>query len=261
MRRLPGSVEAPAPPRGGVPPRRGVIRIGLEPLLVESAVRRVCSAIAGTAVLMLLAGAGGEVPPATEQDPREPLTLETLMQHMATTSGVRAEFHELKEIALLDRPLESAGTLYVVPPRRLAHYTTRPTRSVFVIDGSRLSFRDETGGESVDLSADPIARTVVENFVVLFNGDLEALQARYDVGFEAQGPRWQLDLVPRDSRVIAVVSRVMLRGNGVALEQMVVSEAGGDRTVTTFHDVRNEVRFSDAELARIFSHDPNAPPP
>jgi outer membrane lipoprotein-sorting protein len=260
-----------------------VVRVGLEPLFVEdamsvpnghvpvalnedlaprtpieSALRQAWSAIAATALLILLAGAGGEVPAGTE---RGPLTLETLMQHLATTSGVRAGFHEVKEIAILDRPLESAGTLYFVPPRRMAHHTTRPTRSAFVVDGSRLSFRDETGGESVDLSANHIARAVVENFVVLFNGDLEALQARYDVGFEAQGPRWKLDLVPRDSRVRSVVSRVVLRGNGVALKRMLVSEAGGDRTVTTFHDVRTDVRFSEAELARIFSLDPNAPPP
>jgi outer membrane lipoprotein-sorting protein len=260
-----------------------VVRVGLEPLFIEgavsvanghapvapdddlaawtpieNAVRQACSAVAATALLMLLTGAGGEVQYGNE---RGPLTLETLMRRMATTSGVRAEFHELKEIALLDRPLESAGTLYVVPPRRMAHYTTRPTRSAFVVDGLRLSFRDETGGESVDLSANHIARAVVENFVVLFNGDLEALRTRYDVGFEAQGPHWKLNLVPRDSRVITVVSRVVLRGSGVALEQMVVSEAGGDRTVTTFHDVRTDVRFSEAELARIFSLDPNAPPP
>ena len=215
-------------------------------------------ALAATAALLLFAGASAEVPGNIERDA---LTLERLMQQMATTPGVRAGFHEVKEIALLDRPLESSGTLYVVPPRRMAHYTTQPLRSSFVVDGSRLSFRDETGGESVDLSANPIARTVVENFVVLFNGDLEALRARYDVSFEAQGPRWKMDLVPRDSRVRGVVSRVALEGADAALEKMVVFEAGGDRTVTTFHDVRIDVRFSEADLARIFSLEPHAPPP
>jgi len=242
---LSGPVETPAPLRGGGPSRRGVVLVGLEPLFAVAA-------------LVLLAGAGGRMPAGSE---RGPLTLETLMQQMATTSGVRAEFHEVKEIALLNRPLESTGTLYFVPPRRLAHYTTRPTRSAFVIDGSRLSFRDETGGESVDLSADHIARAIIENFVVLFNGDLEALRDRYDVGFEAQGPRWKLELVPRDPRMRSVVSRVVLRGDDAVLEQMVVSEAGGDRTVTTFDDVRTDVRFSETELARIFSLDLNAPPP
>jgi len=222
------------------------------------AVRRVRSAIAAVALLVLPAGAAAEAPAVPQRDE---LTLETLMHRLATTSGVRAEFHEVKQIALLERPLESVGTLYFVPPRRVAHYTSKPLRSAFVVDGSRLSFRDETGGESVDLSANPIARTVVEHFVVLFNGDLEALRVRYGVAFEAQGPRWKLELVPRDSNVTAVVARVELQGHEAALDQMVLLEAGGDRTVTTFHDVRTDVQFSEAELARIFSLDPSAPAP
>lgn len=207
------------------------------------------------AVFMLLAGVGGQEPAGSVEST---ITLEALMHHLATTSGVRAEFHEVKEIALLNRPLESDGTIYFVPPRRMARYTTKPTRSAFVLDGPRLSFRDETGNENVDLSENRISRTIVDNLVVLFNGDLEALRARYDVGFKAQGARWNLDLVPRDSSVAEVVSRVVLQGDGPALSQMVVSEAEGDRTVTTFHDVRTDVRFDQAELARIFSLDGSA---
>lgn len=227
-------------------------------LPIAPALRHARTAIAAAALLMLLAGAGGDAPAVPE---RGALTLETVMRSLATTSGVRAEFHEVKEIALLERPLESVGTLYFVPPQRVAHFTTKPMRSAFVVDGSRLSFRDETGSESVDLSASLIARTVVEHFVVLFNGDLEALRGRYDVGFQAQGPRWKLELVPRDANVRAVISRVELWGLDAALDQLVLSEAGGDRTVTTFDNVRTDLRFSEAELARIFSLDPSAPAP
>jgi len=277
MRRTgPGSLEASLPRRGAL---ARVARDSLSSEDVANAVRKrapapstaapcsrsrtpciasLCRAFVAAGVLMLLAGAGAQ---ESARAVEGTLTLEALMHHLATTSGVRAEFHEVKEIALLERPLESDGTIYFVPPRRMARYTTKPTRSAFVLDGPHLSFRDETGHENVDLSEHRIARTIIDNLVVLFNGDLEALRARYDVGFEAQGSRWKLDLVPRDSRVRSVVSRVVLRGDDAALEQMVVSEAGGDRTVTTFHDVRNDVRFSEAELARIFSLDPNAPPP
>ncbi len=225
---------------------------------MRARMRRTYRTVAATAALTLLVSAGQAELTATVSDA---ITLQTLMQRLATTSGVRAEFHEVKEIALLERPLESTGTLYFVPPRRMARYTEKPVRSAFVIDGSRLSFRDDTGADNVDLAANEIARTVVESFVVLFNGDRAALEARYEVGFEAQGSHWKLTLTPRDSRVLAVVSRVVLEGDGAALMQMIVSEAEGDRTVTTFHDVRTDVRFSDAELARIFSLDPSAAPP
>lgn len=225
---------------------------------IGSPMRTSCGAVVATAVLTLFVGAARAMPTGTAS---EPITLQRLMQQLATTSGVRAEFREVKQIALLERPLESTGTLYFVPPRRMARYTEKPVRSVFVIDGSKLSFRDETGSENVDLSTNEVARTVVESFLVVFNGDLAELRTRYQVGFEAQRSRWTLTLTPRDSRVMAVVSRVVLQGEGAALMQMVVSEAGGDRTVTTFHDVHTDVRFSKAELARIFSLDPSAAPP
>jgi hypothetical protein len=189
------------------------------------------------------------------------LTLETLMQRMAATSGVRAEFRETRQIALLEAPLVSEGTLWFVPPGRMARWTRKPTLAAFVIDGPRLAYRDAAGGDVVDLSANRIARTVVENFMSLFNGDVTALRERYHVDFHAEGARWRLELVPRDSRVASVVQRVKLRGDGPALHEMIVEEEGGDRTVTAFHDVRTDVSFDPAELARIFDADAGAPPP
>lgn len=214
---------------------------------------RSCAASARSLALAvaLLAGPAGA----------ESLTLETLMSHMAATSGVRARFHETKQIALLSEPLESEGVLYFVPPRRLARFTSKPARSAFVIDGAKLSFQDQAGGDRIDLSQNAVARTVVENFVVLFNGDLPALRERYDLAFEAEGARWRLGLTPRDSRVRAVIASVALRGDGARLLEMVLVEAEGDRTVTRFEDVAVDVAFDAATLARLFPQDGSAPRP
>lgn len=219
---------------------------------MRSWIASACSALAAGA-LFALAG----VAPAAE----ESLGLETLMARMAATTGVRARFEERKEVALLSRPLESEGVLYFVPPRRLARFTTRPVAQAFVIDGAMLSFHDEAGGDRVDLSRNEVARTVVENFIVLFGGDLAALRARYETSFEAEGARWRLVLVPRDARVRAVVARVELQGDGPKLAEMVVAEAGGDRTVTTFPEVAVDVRFDDAAIARMFPADGSPPRP
>lgn len=189
------------------------------------------------------------------------ITLESLMSHMAATSGVRARFHEVKEIALLSEPLVSEGVLYYAPPRRLARFTTAPATSTFVIDGEKLSFRDEAGGDSVDLSQNAVARQVVASFLVLFSGDLPALRERYDVRFTGEGARWSLGLVPKDSRVRSVVAELSMRGDGPKLEEMVLREAEGDRTVTTYRDVVVDARFDEADLARHFPQDGSAPRP
>jgi outer membrane lipoprotein-sorting protein len=188
----------------------------------------------------------------------QPPTLEALMQGMSGAPGVEARFREQKQLALLSEPLESRGTLYFVPPDRLSRETSEPSQTRLVIDGDRFFFRDAAGAQTMDLSASPIAREYVSNFIVLFNGDLEALRRRYDPAFDADANGWTLVLRPRAGRLREFIERVTLVGRGRALERMELVEAGGDRTTTWFEAVRTDRAFSPEELARIFA-EPAAP--
>jgi outer membrane lipoprotein-sorting protein len=211
------------------------------------------------ALLVLLAAASaGAEPPAI---PSGPLTLEALMQRMAATSGVRAEFREEKRLALLETPLVSEGTLYFIPPSRMARITTRPGASRLVIDGARISYTDETGASDVDLAGNRVARTIVENFVVLFAGDLAALRERYQVGFESQQLRWRLQLTTRAAPLSQFLASVEMKGDGAALQEMTIREADGDLTRTRFQRVETDLRFTPEELARIFSPAASVPAP
>jgi outer membrane lipoprotein-sorting protein len=195
---------------------------------------------------------------AETREASQPPTLEALMRGMAGASGVVARFREEKRLALLSEPLESRGTLYFVPPDRLSRETTEPSASRLVIDGDRVSFRDAAGSDAMDLSASPIAREYVSNFIVLFNGDLDALRKRYRTDFSADAKGWRLVLTPRGLPLSDFIERVTLVGRGRALERMELVEAGGDRTTTWFEDVTTDRVFSADELKRIFS-EPTAP--
>ncbi len=189
--------------------------------------------------------------------PAPQASLEDLMRGMATTSGVVAHFTEIKTVSLLAAPLESSGILYFIPPDRLLRRTSSPGRTSVMIDHGRFRFEDETGGESADLSANPIAREFVDNFIVLFNGDLEALRARYAVTFRIDSSGWELELTPRHAPLDKFVARVVLRGSDLALHEMELTETDGDRTTTRFSDVEVDHHFSDEELAQLF---PSSPP-
>jgi hypothetical protein len=184
-----------------------------------------------------------------------------MMQRMASTPGVRAEFREEKRLALLEAPLVSEGTLYFVPPSRLARITSRPGESTLVIDGGRMSYTDATGASDVDLAGSRVARSMVENFVVLFGGDLAALRERYRIEFEAEGTRWQMRLIPKAAPLSQFIASVEMRGAGPALEEMVIREPDGDFTTTRFRRVETDRRFTPEELARLFPPGPSAPAP
>ena len=140
---------------------------------------------------------------------------------------MRAEFREEKLLALLEAPLVSEGMLYFVPPSRMARITTRPGASALVIDGGRLSYTDEAGASDVDLAGNRVARTLVENFVVLFGGDLAALRERYDVEFERRGHALaHAARCRRRRRSRSFIASVELRGDGPALEEMVDPRGG-----------------------------------
>jgi outer membrane lipoprotein-sorting protein len=182
----------------------------------------------------------------------EDLTLETFMHKVSSAPGVVARFRETKQLALLREPLESEGRLYFAPPDRLAREIVRPAPSSIVIVGGSLWMRDAGGVERVDLAGSEAARQFVDNFLVLFNGDLERLRERYDVQFRARGVQWTLVLQPRVRPLKFVIERIEMSGEGAALHRMVTTEVEGDVTSTVFEDVDTEHSFTVEELDRHF---------
>ncbi|NNL84642.1 MAG: outer membrane lipoprotein carrier protein LolA, partial [Myxococcales bacterium] len=141
-----------------------------------------------------------------------PITLEAVMQRLASSPGFRADFREVREIALLREPLESTGTLYFVPPDRLARHTHSPEPGLMLIEGDRLRTRDALGEEELDLAAQPRARRLVDQLTLLLRGDLPALRDAYETDFDAAGSDWSLVLVPRDVVAREIIGRISLHG-------------------------------------------------
>lgn len=203
----------------------------------------------GRAVAWLAAGLLALAPGAPGAEP-EPPTLAELMRGMASSQGVTTRFHETKRIALLAAPLESRGVMYFAPPDRLARFTFEPARSSLVIDGDRLVFREDDG-ERYDLSTNPMARAFVDNFIVLFNGDLERLEALYRTELTGEREGWTLRLEPRAATLRAVIEDVTLRGDTGGIREMTIRNVDGDATDTQLETTAQRA-FSAAELERLF---------
>ncbi len=210
------------------------------------------------AAVVALALVGIAVPTAfAEERPlvsRE-LNLDELMAQMSKTHGVVAGFREQKEIGLLVSPLESGGVLYFAPPGRLARFTLEPSYASMVIDGGTLRYRDGEGGEEFDLSGNPMARIFVDNFIVLFNGDVERLRELYETEFVTEDREWSLTLRPRSQRMRAAIESIVLTGDldGGGIRRMEMRSADGDRTTTDLETRDTDRRFSAAELELLFT--------
>lgn len=180
------------------------------------------------------------------------LTLGELLARMSKTRGVVAEFHEQKQIALLDQPLESTGTLYFAPPDRFTRVTRTPAATRLVLDGERMRFEDATGANAVDLAANPVARQFAENMVALWSGDRARLERLYALEFSAEGGSWQLSLVPRSPALARFIARLALRGEGAEMRELELVETDGDRTLTKFTRSDVDHAFGAEEAQRVF---------
>jgi hypothetical protein len=190
---------------------------------------------------------------AQAEEPREAgaLSLASLMDGMAATSGVIANFREQKQIALLEKPLENSGVLYFVPPDRLARFTLQPEASALIIDGEKLRFQQGDRAE-FDLSANPMARVFIDNFIVLFNGDLPKLQQLYRTDFSADGENWTLLLEPRGSPLSTLVEQIALRGDRSGIREMVMQNRDGDSTSTRLDVIETDYPFTGDQLEALF---------
>jgi hypothetical protein len=194
--------------------------------------------------------------------------LSALLAGMRSTSGVIAEFTETRELALLSSPLESTGTIWFVPPARLVRLVTSPGRSRLVVDGDKVRFESDTGTQALDLSASPIARQIIDSFVVLFNGDEKRLRELYTVTFDAgsgaaaagsatQGSApgaavWHLHLVPRSAPLDRMIASFDMFGSDRRIDRMEAAEPDGDRTVTRFGATDVQHAFTARELDELF---------
>jgi len=197
----------------------------------------------GAACLLLAAAAAADPGPAT---------LEALMAGMARAAGVRAEYREVKEMALLSAPIETRGVLHFIPPDRMLRRTLEPQVSALLVDGRRVEYRDASGSAPVDLSADPSAREFIDNFTTIFRGDLPALREKYEVRFEAEPPRWRLVLEPRDALLRRFVASLTLEGEGETMREMRMVEQDGDRTTTHFGRVETDHAYTAQEIHELF---------
>ena len=192
----------------------------------------------------LLVATRGEATPA--------VTLDELLHQLATAPGVVAEFRELKELALLELPLETRGTLYFMPPDRLARVTRAPAATRLVMDGSRMRFEDATGSNDVDLADNPVARHFAGNLIALWRGDRAQLEKLYALDFRADGSRWKLRLVPRGAPLDRFIASIELLGDGAEMREMALLEKDGDRTRTVFERSDALHTFSAEEQRAIF---------
>lgn len=158
--------------------------------------------------------------------------LAALMRELAGVPHSKARFVERKYLKILDRPLELTGTLEFRAPDHLARYTLTPKVESFVVDGDRLRLEDARGRKrTFALQDNPVLWAFVESIRSTLKGDLGQLERFYSVVVEGDARAWKLALTPKQPRMSAIISLIVIEGSGGRIGTVEVHEAQGDRSI------------------------------
>ena len=164
------------------------------------------------------------------------LTLESILQRIGGKSSREAEFTERKYLALLDAPVESSGVLHYVAPDRLERITRQPVKESMRLEGDLLVLERDGRTRTASAAQFPGVAALVGSLRDILAGDTAALRRGFKVVVQGDAARWQVDLLPSDSDMAKLVSRITLRGREDRLEEIETLQADGDRSVMTLTD-------------------------
>jgi hypothetical protein len=125
-----------------------------------------------------------------------------LMRELSSVRSARAHFTEKRFLKMLDRPIESSGTLAYEAPSRLEKLTLVPKRELMLVEQDKVTL--ETGPTPkrriLSMSEYPALRAFVESIRSTLAGDQATLERFYKVDFGGDPDRWRLKLQPSDSK-------------------------------------------------------------
>lgn len=183
-----------------------------------------------------------------------PERLSALLAQHRKSNGFFAKFVEEKHIALLKIPLKNEGYLAYLRPDHFARVVETPSKSKIVAQGKTLAFREGTGPK-VELSLEnrPELRALVDGIIFLLSGEAEKIELYYDLRVTECAERCRVELIAKDEKMRALVSKFVVTLSSDRLESFEVHERSGDYSVTKLASLDLNRVFSDAEKKSIFS--------
>lgn len=165
----------------------------------------------------------------------EPWSLDRLMREFGAVRTARARFTERKYLKMLDRPVESSGTLAYDAPSRLEKLTLVPKRERMLVEEDRVTL--EMGPKRkqrvLSITDHPLLRAFIESIRATLAGDRATLERFYRVDFGGDASGWRLKLEPADAKTKSLVRVIRITGSGGEIGSVEVEQSDGDRSVMT----------------------------
>ena len=165
------------------------------------------------------------------------LDASTLIQRLAKPAPASIEFKEWRFSALLEQPLVVSGELRYMAADHLERFVQQPYREKTIIRGE--SVRVERHGEKLRtfaLKRAPELKGLLSAFGALLTGDSSELEKDFEISARGDSERWELTLVPRDTRARQHVAQLVVTGAANEPSCLMMGKAGESQSIMMFAD-------------------------
>jgi hypothetical protein len=165
------------------------------------------------------------------------LDANALIQRLAKPAPATIYFKEWRFSALLEEPLVVSGELRYLAADHLERFVQQPYREKTIIRGE--SVRVERHGEKLRtfaLKRAPELKGLVSAFGALLTGESSAVDKDFEISARGNDERWELTLVPRDSRARQHIAQLIVTGAADEPSCLVMGKAGESQSIMMFAD-------------------------
>jgi len=159
--------------------------------------------------------------------------IDQLMRGLAQTRAGHAVFVEKKNIAILDKPVESSGELFYTAPDRLEKRTLKPKPESMVLERGTLIVEQKGRKHVLPLQNYPEVAAFIDSIRGTLAGDKSALERTYQLSLTGDEQAWTLILVPNDARMKKIVEKIRIAGTNNELRSIEIRQADGDSSLMT----------------------------
>jgi hypothetical protein len=172
---------------------------------------------------------------ATQSDTGQPVTLGQIMAEVRKDQHVSARYVEHRFLHILNKPIETRGTLRFDAPDRLekkADPGPNGGAEDLLIDGDQLTIDRGSGAKPVviALHEHPEIGVLVGSIRATLSGDGAALERTFEVTPSGSLDHWQLVLQPRDPAARKLLQWMRVVGYGQRITEIDSADGEGDRT-------------------------------
>ena len=161
-------------------------------------------------------------------------------------------FDQTKQLAGMKKPLLANGRFCVVAGKGVLWRTLQPFPSTLRLTRDEIvNYQGDRVAMRMDAKTEPTVRMINNVLFSLLGGDLAQLETLFDVDGTVDAASWNVTLKARSPALAKAIGSVKLDGASY-VKNIVINEAGGDRTSIVFSGIQSGEAAMTADEAALF---------